>query len=319
MRRGGDIARGQGAGPRARRLAILATLALASAAPASAGADGAVGSSGSAPAATELSGTGAGYWTPRRVSRAKPLAAVSRAGAVRLRRGSAPEPFASEPVSDPSAMPNASNGKLLGKMPGFGRYSCSATVIDSNSGDLLLTAGHCLRDPLGPWARRLSFIPAYDRGARPYGTWSAKSARVTREWAIRGSSGFDFGVVELRPRAGDRISIEEAVGGRALALEQPVQPSYVAVGYPFNRGGAETMWSCSSSYVGDDPRPARRGRPPIGIACDMTEGSSGGAWYDGAGALVSVSSFYYAQQPGVLYGPQFGRKTGRLVAKADRG
>lgn len=291
-------------------------LAIAALLPAPALAGGIAGDDASA-----SSPGGAAWWTPARIATAKPLPPLQRGPA---HASSAPTPrveatsFISLAVPDPGVFPNAANGKLYGTLPGIGRFACSATVLDSASGRVLLTAGHCLREPNGPWAKRLSFIPGYGAGARPFGTWSWSRAYVPRQWA-RGNINYDFGTIRLRNRAGDGATAEEAVGGRPLAVNQPPQDGYTAVGYPYNKGAGETMWSCASGFAGRDPRPVGRGEPPIGISCDMTQGASGGGWMSPAGAVVSVSSFFYVDYPDVLFGPYLGGKAAALVRKADRG
>jgi hypothetical protein len=254
-------------------------------------------------------------WSPERMDRAAPLE-LWRGGAGRRGRllRNHPVSFGSAEVTDPSAFPNSTNGRLFGELPGFGPFSCSATVLDSRSERLIFTAGHCVFDPFeGRFAKRLAFVPAYTDGGGPFGTWRWKSLRTTREWVRNANANFDFAVIKLRRRGG--VAIEEVVGGRPLAVNQPRQQGYAAYGYPAAFAGGERMWSCLSGYAGKDPSPFRRGRAPTAIGCDMTGGASGGGWVTPAG-LASVSSFGYRAHPGVLYGPYLGRKARTLVERS---
>ncbi len=262
-------------------------------------------------------GDPAGYWTAERIERARPLdpVRVGGPGVARPTR-SRRVPFTSGAVPDPTVFPSSANGKLLGRLRGFGPFQCSATVVDSPSGRVILTAGHCVYDPeLARFAKRLTFIPAYSDGAAPFGSWAWSELETTRQWVRQANTNFDFATIVLR-RGGAGAVVEDTAGGLPLATNGPRGQTYRAVGYPGNRAGAERMWSCTSGYAGPDPRPFPRGKAPIGIGCDMGPGASGGGWVDDAGRLVSVTSFGYREQPDILYGPYLGVKAARLVARA---
>jgi hypothetical protein len=290
-------------------IALLVALLLAGAQPAAAAEQRvrAVGSSGE------------GYWTGERMRAARPLELV-RGGermAGRLRAGQAPD-FLSGEVTAPTTPPNNTNGRLFGVLKGFGQFSCSATSVDSRSGTVILTAGHCLYEPgLRRFAKRVAFVPAYTDGEAPFGAWAASRLAVTRAWARHANSNFDFAAVALR-KGPNGETIQGTVGGRELALNAPVRQNYAAYGYPANLMEAERMWACGSPYVGRDPRPFRVGKAPVAIGCDMTAGASGGGWIGESGSLVSVSSFGYRQYPDVLFGPRLGAAAAKLVKRVAR-
>jgi len=62
------------------------------------------------------------------------------------------------------------NGRIFGFDPHEGAYSCSGTALSTPSRSIVLTAGHCVREA-GSTGRNLVFIPAYDHGRRPFGTF----------------------------------------------------------------------------------------------------------------------------------------------------
>ena len=257
--------------------------------------------------------------TRAQIERARPLAPVARADRLGAPLARAAVPFASGEVPDPTVFPNSASGKLVGKLRGFGTFECSATVLDSATGRVILTAGHCVYDPgLGRFARRLTFVPAYTGGAAPFGVWRWAALETTAEWVRHANTNFDFATIVLR-RSPAGSKVEEVTGGAALRANGPRGVEYRAVGYPGNRAGGQRMWSCESGYAGPDPRPFRRGRAPVGIGCDMGAGASGGGWFDAAGRLVSLTSFAYSARPETLYGPYLGRKAARLVARTGAG
>lgn len=259
---------------------------------------------------------GEDFWTQSRMEAARPLELVRGAGAARLRPEQQAPDFLSAEVTTPTTAPNNTNGRLFGVLKGFGGFSCSATSLDSASGRVIFTAGHCVYDPRqSRFAKKVVFVPAYTDGEAPFGTWQAATLLTTRGWTRDSNSNFDFAAIELRPGpAGE--TIEGTVGGRPLAVKSPVRQSYAAYGYPANLLEAERMWACGSAYAGRDPRPFRIGAAPIAIGCDMTGGASGGGWIGESGALVSVSSFGYSRYPNLLFGPRLGAAASKLVKRA---
>ena len=293
-----------------RRLALLAIALVALLLPASASAQlHARAPATAAPAASA--------WTPERMAAARPLDLISdAAGGVQLRRARS-VPFFSAEQANSAAYPNSTNGRLFGRLKGIGDYSCSGTVIDTRNGKVILTAGHCVFEPqLRRFASELIFVPAYIDQTAPYGIWSWQSAATTRQWALRANTNFDYATIKLREING--TAIESVVGSRRLKTNIRRNQFYSSFGYPVNLGGGERQWGCLSEYAGKDPRPFRRGKPPTAMGCDMTAGASGGAWVNGSGNVVSVTSFGYKAQPNVIFGPYLTLQTRALVKRQGR-
>ncbi len=103
-------------------------------------------------------------------------AAVARAGAGASGFGK----FSSHAVSNPTVYPATTNGRLVGKIPGVGAYSCSASVVHGKNHSTLFTAGHCVKEPGGAFATKLQFAPAYDGGQAPLGVWNASEVLVQK-------------------------------------------------------------------------------------------------------------------------------------------
>lgn len=252
------------------------------------------------------------FWTRERVANARPLRLVrDEDGDAELRLGGTgdrnhPSPFESGPVSDPAAPPNTINGKLLGKIKGVGKYECSATSVDAGNRNLIFTAGHCVAEPFNrELATKLAFIPSYDSGDRPYGTWVFDRIVVLRAWRRNSNFNYDFAAVEMSPQSG--VNLEDAVGGAPVATNVPVEQEYHSVGYPSNFSGGRVMRYCLGPFDGYDPRPTGNGPTPIATGCDMGAGASGGGWFVN-GHLASVTSFGYEDHRNVSYGPYFGNK-----------
>ena len=103
-----------------------------------------------------------------------------------------------------------SKGKL-------GQHFCTASVVGSPEGDLVITAAHCVTGTSG-----FVFVPGYDRGAAPYGTWSVTKVYVDQSW--KSSSDPDDDVAFLRvSQAGSIVPIEDVTGAEALQTGTPAR------------------------------------------------------------------------------------------------
>jgi V8-like Glu-specific endopeptidase len=221
-----------------------------------------------------------------------------------------------ERVVNPSAYPFSTHGRLFG-VNAEGSYYCSATVIPSELGNAVWTAGHCLTLK-GVWAESLEFVPAYDRGSAPFGEWAAESMATSNEWATYNNGNFDYGVMIMHPdTSGDQIA--DVVGTRGISFNDLRDLNFSAFGYPaaypFN---GETAWVCESPWLGDDPYASLVGESAMGIDCDMTPGSSGGGWIteDATGSyLNSVNSYSRPIYPDVMFGPYLGDDAESLWAE----
>nr|BFE87519.1 hypothetical protein GCM10020093_101200 [Planobispora longispora] len=56
--------------------------------------------------------------------------------------------------------------------------SCSANAVTSENKSTVITAGHCVKMG-GSFHGNWVFVPGYDNGNRPYGTWVATTLYTT--------------------------------------------------------------------------------------------------------------------------------------------
>ncbi len=233
-----------------------------------------------------------------------------------------PPPFTSAPIpaDEVSAFPERANGRLVGRFKGFGSYSCSATVVDTPSNSVILTAAHCVYERGRGFASHLRFVPAYADGARPFGAWGGRDVVINQQWFKSENLNFDYAAVRLDRSHGP---IGGAVGELGLAWGQPRKQRYRAIGYPSNLGGTELMWGCKAPFAGTDFNDRAPGRPASGIGCDMRNGASGGGWTiasrSGDRYLNSVTSFGYKKLKKVIFGPYLTKKVLKIVDAASEG
>jgi V8-like Glu-specific endopeptidase len=75
-------------------------------------------------------------------------------------------------------------------------HFCSAAVVASPAGDLVITAAHCLA---GHQAGQFVFVPGYDRGRAPYGGWQVNRIFIDNDWSSRSDP--DDDVAFIKPRS----------------------------------------------------------------------------------------------------------------------
>jgi V8-like Glu-specific endopeptidase len=200
-------------------------------------------------------------------------------------------------------------GKVFAR-DGSGNYTCSATAVNSSSGKVIFTAAHCVRTKRWGWAKKLTFIPAYDRGEKPFGEWESRALYVPNGWSqLR----YDYAAVSLERRNGR--TIEQKVGGAGLKWNYKPDKEYRAFGFPFNFFNGERMMGCFSDLERVD---GNSGAAPIGIKCRMASGASGGGWLIGNGYLASVISYGYDNDPSTIYGPYFTKRAKKFLNWVDR-
>jgi hypothetical protein len=197
-------------------------------------------------------------------------------------------------------------GKVFFTLGGT-NYVCSGSSASSSNHDVVLTAGHCLNEGPGDYATNWAFVPAYDDGARPYGTFTARQLVTTTQWANQGDFDYDVGFAVVNPVSGTDLT--DTVGSQGIGFNLARGQLTHAFGYPAARpyDGTDIAW-CYDTVFAD----TYYGSQDQGMDCNMTGGSSGGPWMvgystgTGVGTLNSVNSFGYRGIKDVMWGPYFG-------------
>jgi V8-like Glu-specific endopeptidase len=196
------------------------------------------------------------------------------------------------------------NGRILGHDPSAGAYSCSGTALDTPSRSIVLTAGHCVVDG-GSEGRRLEFVPAYDHGDRPFGTFEVVAVYVMPQWRRGENPAFDVAALRVRP---NRLGfLTDVVGARGYVTSRSRLGAFQIFGYPAAWAGGEELRSCRAHGLGIDPFTGPfTGPPTMPASCDMAAGSSGGAWLLNGQYVNGVTSYSYQGRPTQLFSPYFG-------------
>lgn len=112
--------------------------------------------------------------------------------------------------------------------PRLGRHFCTATVVDSRSGDLVLTAAHCVS---GRTLGHFAFVPEYRDGRAPSGVWPVTRVIVDQTWSASASPEDDVAFL-LVHRPGTAASVQSRTGGERLGIGQPAGQLVRVTGYP---------------------------------------------------------------------------------------
>jgi V8-like Glu-specific endopeptidase len=177
--------------------------------------------------------------------------------------------------------------------------------VTSGNKSTVMTAGHCVKLE-GSWHTNWAFVPAYDNGNRPHGTWTAKSTLTTPQWNASEDLNYDVGAAVVNPLNG--ASLTDVVGAQGIAFNQARGQRMYSFGYSAAAPYDGTKLIYCSGVVFDDFLLSN----DLGMTCNQTGGSSGGPWFlnfnegDGTGIQNSVNSFKYNFFPNWMFGPYFG-------------
>ncbi|MFJ3789094.1 trypsin-like serine peptidase [Kitasatospora sp. NPDC090091] len=173
----------------------------------------------------------------------------------------------------PATAEAATVGALFAGAVAAGNHFCTASVLDSPTGNLLLTAAHCLDGTAG-----VTFAPGYRDGRAPYGTWRVTAIHTTDGWSRDGDQDEDFAILETATADGRRI--EDVVGANRLGTDEPFGATVRLYGYP---GDSESPLLCTNST-------SRHSTYQRAIDCPgYPGGTSGGPWIDTAtGRVIGI-------------------------------
>lgn len=236
------------------------------------------------------------YWTPERMRNAVPddrptLAADPATTPSRRTTTPAGSTAPSAPISGVRAAVNASAtvGRVFFYNPADGfNHSCSGSALNSNSKRLVITAGHCVHSGSGGvYMQNWVFVPLYNYGSRPYGTFAARTYRTFDAWRNSGSRDHDAAMVTTWNNESNQLLVN-TVGGNGLSWNYSHSISLTILAYPADPpydGTWQQYCQGTTQQVG-----LFDGR--IEMQCGFTGGSSGGPWlraYDNATGLGYVN------------------------------
>jgi V8-like Glu-specific endopeptidase len=247
------------------------------------------------------------YWTRSRMASATALPA--------------PQPLRAGPAGAPPGTPSPVK---FGGVPTVGAlfftagtqaHFCTASVVNSRTGNLVLTAAHCVYGS-GP-ASNIEFVPGYHHGKQPYGAWPVRSITVARGWQKSHDPNLDFAFLAVSPPAGTTRPIQFVTGGLWLGIDQGYAHPIEVIGY---NNTQDTPIGCATHSF--EFRPTQ-----MKFFCRaFWDGTSGGPWianynpHSGAGTVIGVIGGYEqgGDFPWASFSVYFGQPTLRLFLRAER-
>jgi V8-like Glu-specific endopeptidase len=151
-------------------------------------------------------------------------------------------------------------------------HSCSGSALNSASKRLVITAGHCVHGGEGrSYMQNWVFVPYYDHGDRPYGTFAARTYRTFDAWRNDSSWHHDIAMVTTWMNE-DGQRVVNAVGGNGLSWNYSKTIYLTILAYPAEApyDGTWQQYCRGTTSIVYDGR--------ISLKCGFTGGSSGGPW-----------------------------------------
>jgi V8-like Glu-specific endopeptidase len=194
----------------------------------------------------------------------------------------------------------------------LGSHFCTASVVSSPNGDLVITAAHCVTG-----GSDMVFVPGYDRGRTPYGIWTVTKVYADQAWTSSADPDDDVAFLRVG-QPGSITPIEDVTGAEQLQTGSPTRRLVQVIGYP---DSADQPIACQNWTR--EPMPDQ-----LEFDCGgYTDGTSGGPFLadvnplTGQGTVIGVIGGY--EQGGLLpqisYSSTFGANVAALYQVAVAG
>jgi V8-like Glu-specific endopeptidase len=253
------------------------------------------------------------YWTPARMTAATGAGAGERAESARSTSASTRAPAverqaavmgASAVQSSPRDLPDSaafSGVPTVGALfytKGSSNHFCTASVIHSTIGSLILTAAHCVYSSSG-YSRNLEFIPGYDGTSPPYGVWPVTQITVAQDWRDGQNPDFDVAFLNVVPPPNSVGPIEQVTGALQIAFALPDDQHITVIG-----------------YNNTDQKPIICSTKSFKFRTDQMEFYCRGFWYGTSGGPW-ILNYNSGNGTGTVYGVIGGYEAGGYVSWAS--
>jgi V8-like Glu-specific endopeptidase len=184
-------------------------------------------------------------------------------------------------------------------LPGLAAHTCTASVVKSETQDLLITAAHCVYGT----GVGMSFVPGPVNGSAPYGRWTVTAAYVDASWRTSRNPLRDVAFLRVAPQRinGSIRSVEQLTGGNAL-IRTPLNVGQVSVpAYIAGVGGAPITCLANTYRTG----------AYLAFDCDgYADGVSGAPWIRGSSVLGVIGGLHQGGcSPSTSYSAPFDAAT----------
>jgi V8-like Glu-specific endopeptidase len=240
--------------------------------------------------------TARSFWTKSRMAAATPVSGGASGGVSGVK--ASPLAQAQSPsAATPEPPPGTPTATLFNGVPTVGalffttgteEHFCTASVVNSLPGDIILTAAHCVYSASG-YSGDIEFVPGYHDGIEPYGAWPVKTVTVSQGWAQNQNVNLDFAFLTVAPPPGTWRPIQRVTGGLWLGINLPYAEHIEVIGYNDTDNGPV---KCATKSFKFEPS-------QMEFYChDYWDGTSGGPWivhyngHRGTGVVFGVIGGY---------------------------
>ena len=233
------------------------------------------------------------HWTRQRMRTATALSPVLvRSGlpATTAPAQSPAVPAATAPKGIPKAVPftgSPTTGALFYTTGGKNHF-CTASVVDSPAGDVVLTAAHCVY--WKNFATNIEYVPGYYDGKQPYGAWPVAEITVASGWKSSHNPDLDFAFLTIGSVGGQQI--QARTGGLTLGFTRWYSEKIEVIGH--NDTDAKPIRCATKSFR------FRTGQMEF-YCHGFWTGTSGGPWIIGYNAKKGTGTVF-----GVIGGYELG-------------
>ncbi|GAY12338.1 hypothetical protein TOK_0733 [Pseudonocardia sp. N23] len=163
-----------------------------------------------------------------------------------------------------------------------GDHFCSGAVVDTPTGDTVVTAAHCVAEGDGSAPDTdLVFVPGYHDGVAPFGTWTVSDAAVDQRWIDDADP--DLDIAFLVVGRGGAGPLQDITGAYRLTVDPGDGGPVQVVGYP---EGADAPVAPSGVATRFSPTQLRL------ADADLPGGTSGGPWLRDGTEVIGVTGGY---------------------------
>jgi hypothetical protein len=185
-------------------------------------------------------------------------------------------------------------------------HTCTAAVLHSSVGNLILTAAHCLASDYPA-----TFVPGFNGQADPSKIWTIDAVYLDPRWLSGRNPAADFAIARVGRHSGG--SLESDTGtGLTLAMAPDAGTLVRVVGYPLAVGGPPI--GCSAA-TGNGPE----GSPSLHCS-GLTDGTSGAPWLKNSRVVGLIGGLHGGGCDGTIsYSPPFDGRVVDLLRRAEAG
>jgi V8-like Glu-specific endopeptidase len=159
-------------------------------------------------------------------------------------------------------------------------HYCTGSVVHSASGDLIVTAAHCVYNKLfGGWQDHIAFVPGYHDDIAPYGVWVATTAYLNTKWISKQDQDVDVAFLKVRKSGGGSETLESVTGADTFTTWPGYQNSVSVAAYPLTASRPVGCSGTTKKYTGTQ----------IELDCGgLPDGASGSPFIASGNRLVGV-------------------------------